>query len=66
MRTSEIATSALQSRSEIQRMKKAVEVKALNGYRIWLRYADGVEGEVDLNGNLGGCHTAIIPWAQRR
>ncbi len=30
-------------------MKKAVEVRPLSGYRIWLRYADGVEGEVDLS-----------------
>lgn len=30
-------------------MKKAVEVKASSGYRIWLRYADGVKGEVDLS-----------------
>jgi len=29
-------------------MRKAVEARPLNGYRIWLRYADGVEGEVDL------------------
>ena len=26
-----------------------VEVRALEGYRIWLRYDDGVEGEVDLS-----------------
>lgn len=30
-------------------MKKAVEARPLSGYRIWLRYADGVEGEVDLS-----------------
>jgi hypothetical protein len=30
-------------------MKKAVEVKALNGHRIWLRFDHGVEGEVDLS-----------------
>ena len=34
-------------------MKKAVEVRPFSGYRIWLRYADGVEGEVDLS-NLAG------------
>ena len=34
-------------------MFKPVEVKALSGYRLWLRYADGVEGEVDLS-NLAG------------
>lgn len=26
-----------------------LEVKALSGYRIWIRYADGEEGEVDLS-----------------
>ena len=30
-------------------MKKAVEARPLSGYRIWLRYDDGVEGEVDLS-----------------
>jgi hypothetical protein len=26
-----------------------LEVKALSDYRIWVRFADGVEGEVDLS-----------------
>lgn len=30
-------------------MKKAIDVKPLDGYRIWIRYADRVEGEVDLS-----------------
>lgn len=30
-------------------MFKAIQVKALSNYRLWLRYADGVEGEVDLS-----------------
>ena len=30
------------------RTPRAVEVRALEPYRIWLRYDDGVEGEVDL------------------
>jgi hypothetical protein len=30
-------------------MFKPVEVKALSDYRIWIRFADGVEGEVDLS-----------------
>lgn len=30
-------------------MFKPVEVKALPGYKVWLRYADGTEGEVDLS-----------------
>jgi len=29
-------------------MYKPIEVKALADYRIWLRFPDGVEGEVDL------------------
>ena len=45
-------------------MKKAVEVKALNGHRIWIRFADGVEGEVDLSHLAGrGVFTA---WADRK
>ncbi len=44
-------------------MKKVVEVKPLSGYRIWLRYADGVEGEVDLVDLAGrGVFTA---WTNR-
>ncbi len=30
-------------------MFKAVEVRALDPYKIWLRYQDGTEGEVDLS-----------------
>ena len=30
-------------------MKKPVEVRPLNGYRIWLKYDDGMAGEVDLS-----------------
>ncbi len=30
-------------------MHEAVEVKALSDYRIWVRFADGVAGEVDLS-----------------
>ena len=30
-------------------MFKPVEVKALPNYRIWIKYSDGVEGEVDLS-----------------
>ena len=29
-------------------MPKPVEVKALPGYRIWLRYDDGAQGEIEL------------------
>ncbi|MCW5853667.1 MAG: DUF2442 domain-containing protein [Anaerolineae bacterium] len=34
-------------------MKKVAEVKALDGYKLWLRYADGVEGVVDLSAHMG-------------
>jgi hypothetical protein len=45
-------------------MKKAVEVKALSGHRIWIRFVDGVEGEVDLSHLAGrGVFTA---WADCR
>ncbi|MBI4468114.1 MAG: DUF2442 domain-containing protein [Acidobacteria bacterium] len=44
-------------------MKKAVEVKPLSDYRIWLRYDDGVEGEVDL-GHLAGRGVFHI-WSDR-
>lgn len=30
-------------------MFKPVDVKALPGYKVWLRYADGTEGDVDLS-----------------
>ena len=45
-------------------MKQAVEVKALDGYRIWLRFADGVAGEVDLN-HLAG-RGVFKAWADRK
>lgn len=34
-------------------MKKAVQAKTLDGYRLWLKYTDGVEGEVDLSDLAG-------------
>jgi hypothetical protein len=34
-------------------MPKPIEVKALTPYRIWLRYDDGVHGEVDLSDLAG-------------
>lgn len=34
-------------------MIRPVAVKALPGFRIWLRYNDGVEGEVDLSDLAG-------------
>jgi len=41
-------------------MPKPVEVKALPQYRIWLRYDDGVQGEVDLS-DLAG-HGVCEVW----
>ena len=32
-----------------EKRPRPVEVRALEPYRIWLRYDDGVEGEVDLS-----------------
>ena len=34
-------------------MFKVVEVRALANYRLWVRYADGVEGIVDLSPLVG-------------
>ncbi|MBK5299430.1 MAG: DUF2442 domain-containing protein [Vicinamibacteria bacterium] len=34
-------------------MTKPVEVRALANYRIWLRYDDGTQGEVDLTDLAG-------------
>jgi hypothetical protein len=45
-------------------MKKAIAVKPLEGYRIWLRFGDGVEGEVDLS-DLAG-RGVFQAWADRK
>ncbi len=42
-------------------MPTPLEVKALSGYRIWLRYDDGAEGEVDLS-DLAG-HGVCSGWS---
>ena len=34
-------------------MKKAVQAIPLDGFRLWLKYADGIEGVLDLNGLAG-------------
>ena len=34
-------------------MVKPTEVRPLSDYKIWLRYSDGVEGEVDLSEYVG-------------
>lgn len=45
-------------------MFKLVEVRVLEGYRVWLRYTDGVEGEVDLS-DLAG-RGVLEAWNDRR
>lgn len=44
-------------------MLQPTAVKALPGYRLWLRYSDGTEGEVDLS-DLAGRGVFTI-WDQR-
>ena len=44
-------------------MLKPVEVRALDGYRLWLRYADDTEGEVNLS-HLAGKGVFKV-WADR-
>ena len=34
-------------------MMKLVQIKPLDGYRLWLRFADGVEGQVDISDLAG-------------
>ena len=44
-------------------MFEIAEVKVLPGYRLWLRYGDGVEGEVDLS-DLAG-RGVFAAWSDR-
>lgn len=44
-------------------MIRPTEVKARDGYRIWLRYSDGVTGEVDLS-HLAG-RGVFEAWGNR-
>lgn len=32
---------------------KLIEIKPRPNYRLWLKYSDGIEGEVDLSSNVG-------------
>ena len=34
-------------------MNKSTKVKRLDGYRIWIEFEDGVQGEIDLSGYAG-------------
>ena len=45
-------------------MFQIVEVRVVQGYRLWLRYAIGAEGEVDLS-DLAG-RGAFAAWNERR
>jgi hypothetical protein len=42
-------------------MVRPVEVRRLARYRIWLRYQDGTEGEVDLS-HLAGRGRSVGGW----
>jgi hypothetical protein len=43
-------------------MSRIVEVRPSDGYRIWLRFSDGAEGEVDLS-DLAG-RGVFAAWAE--
>lgn len=45
-------------------MFKPVEVRPLDGYRVWLRYPDCTEGEVDLSDFAG--RGVFKAWEDRR
>ncbi|MBI4459981.1 MAG: DUF2442 domain-containing protein [Acidobacteria bacterium] len=45
-------------------MFKIAEVRVVQGYRLWLRYTDGTEGEVDLS-DLAG-RGVFAAWNERR
>lgn len=34
-------------------MRVVVDVKALDGYKLWLKYADGIEGIIDFSDRVG-------------
>ncbi len=45
-------------------MFTVAEVRVLEGYRLWLRYTDGEEGEVDLSDIAG--RGVFAAWNDRR
>ena len=44
-------------------MIRPTEVEARDGYRIWLRYSDGVAGEADLS-HLAGGRGVFAAWKE--
>lgn len=54
----------LEAEKSILNRLSVVEVKALEGYRIWLRYSDGATGEVDLS-HLAG-RGVFKAWLDRQ
>ena len=44
-------------------MKKAVQANPLDGFRLWLKYEDGIEGIVDLS-DLAG-RGVFEAWSER-
>jgi len=45
---SDIGASDARNLSFQRMLKDIVEVRLLHGYRLWLRFEDGVEGDVDI------------------
>ena len=45
-------------------MMKIVATKVLDGYRVWLRFADASEGELDFSGQAG--KGVFAPWTDYR
>jgi hypothetical protein len=35
-------------------LPRIIDAHYVSGFRVWLRFSDGVEGEVDLSGELNG------------
>ena len=44
-------------------MPKPIDVKALDGFRIWIKFEDGVEGELDLSRHAG--KGVFVAWLDR-
>jgi hypothetical protein len=42
-------------------MMKILAANVLDGYRVWLRFEDGIEGEVDFSAQVG--EGVFAPWS---